>query len=163
MALFKINTLATYSTSSSTMANYNATRTSSSNKPISSVSKRKHDDIDGTRCEFCSISVNDQTKFVISYIIPGKCANIANSDQEISKQFQTKFSHLFTYIPDEYIQSYLIDNTHVKPQKSKICLMLYDDIVTFMNESDLQLSGISLDQAFTLPNSILQHIHSYVH
>ncbi|CAF1490752.1 unnamed protein product, partial [Adineta ricciae] len=124
---------------------------------------RKHDDIDGTRCEFCSISVNDQTKFVISYIIPGKCANIANSDQEISKQFQTKFSHLFTYIPDEYIQSYLIDNTHVKPQKSKICLMLYDDIVTFMNESDLQLSGISLDQAFTLPNSILQHIHSYVH
>ncbi|UJR13251.1 hypothetical protein I4U23_000272 [Adineta vaga] len=150
-------TLATYSSSSSTVTNNNEPHISSSLLSTNGISKRQRDNF----CDLCSLCLNNETKFVISYIVPGKCANSNQfSHQQRVKQFQKKFSHLFTYILNEEVQSYLIDQGYLQIN-SRItnCLMLYDEIVTYMDEYDLELSGISPDHSFTLPDSILKYIH----
>lgn len=63
-------------------------------------------------------------------------------------------------------------------QTNNICLMLYNEVLTYMDEYDLELryyfvfhifylliylfSGISIDDSFTLPDLILAHIHSSI-
>ncbi|CAF0863101.1 unnamed protein product [Adineta steineri] len=155
-------TLATYSTSSSTSSitttTDNAIPISSSDITTTSNIKRKRESADIDISESSSDIINHDTKFVISYIIPGKC----NKYQHEIKQFQKKYSHLFKYVPDENEQSYLIRKGYLEnnSDNNNICLMLYDEILTYMNEYDLELSGISIDNSFTLSESILKHIQS---
>ncbi|CAF0935159.1 unnamed protein product [Adineta ricciae] len=115
------------------------------------------------------ISINNQTKFVISHIIPGKYENTngnkSNNHQQY-KQFQKKYAHLFKYIPDKEEQAYLLRAEYLKPTSTRsptnqnICLMLYDEVFNYIDDYDLELSGISLDEVFTLPESFLVHINS---
>jgi len=114
---------------------------------------------------------------VISHIIPGKYDHISNSNkmtyQQRQKQFQKKYSHLFKYIPDKDEQAYLVREGHLKNlftssyrsshnQTNNICLMLYNEVLAYMDEYDLESSGISIDNSFTLSEPILAHIHSTI-
>jgi len=55
-------------------------------------SRRKRSDTNVEISNSSKIIINNQTKFVISYIIPGKCIP---SNKPTNKQFQKKYSHLF--------------------------------------------------------------------
>jgi hypothetical protein len=59
--------------------------------------KRKHTNI--SLSIPAPVTINSQTKFVISHIIPGKYDNNNNGNttinQQQQKQFQKKYSHLF--------------------------------------------------------------------
>ncbi|CAF3841294.1 unnamed protein product [Rotaria sordida] len=91
------------------------------------------------------------------------------------KEYLEKFMRLieikkihFSYIPEKDEQEYLIREGHLKnisvsssrsSNNNNICLMLYDEVVSYMDEYDLELSGISIDDSFALPESILAHIY----
>ncbi|CAF5007575.1 unnamed protein product, partial [Rotaria sp. Silwood1] len=73
------------------------------------------------------------------------------------------------YIPEKDEQEYLIREGHLKnisisssrsSNNNNICLMLYDEVVIYMDEYDLELSGISIDDSFILPESMFAHIYS---
>jgi hypothetical protein len=173
--------LAAYSSSSispSTTTDDLATNISS---PISTTTttnngseKRKRKSHSTSLSISTSMTINNQTKFVVSYIIPGKYDTTNNgnkpTNQPQQKQFQKKYSHLFRYIPDKDVQEYLIREDHLKsnsissrsPNNNSICLMLYDEVIIHMDEYDLDLSGITLDDSFTLPESILTQINSSI-
>ncbi|UJR34115.1 hypothetical protein I4U23_021522 [Adineta vaga] len=133
--------------------------------------KRKRKSIGPTSSLSLPIPINSQTKFVISHIIPGKYDNCNGNktNNQQHKQFQKKYSHLFKYIPDKDEHTYLLREDHLKstffsssgsPINQNICLMLYDEVYNNMDDYDLELSGISMDDSFTLPESLLVHINS---
>ncbi|CAF0773022.1 unnamed protein product [Rotaria sordida] len=134
--------------------------------------KRKRKNTSNSLSISAPVAINSQTKFVISHIIPGKYDSHYNGNkmtyQQQLKQFQKKYSHLFKYIPEKDEQEYLIREGHLKnisvsssrsSNNNNICLMLYDEVVSYMDEYDLELSGISIDDSFALPESILAHIY----
>ncbi|CAF3130286.1 unnamed protein product [Rotaria socialis] len=136
--------------------------------------KRKRKNISNSFSTSTPVSINSQTKFVISHIVPGKYDTHSNGNkmtnqQQQQKQFQKKYSHLFKHIPDTEEQEYLTregnwKNVSISSSRllnnNNICLMLYDEVINYMDEYDLELSGISLEDSFTLPETILAHINS---
>ncbi|CAF3554016.1 unnamed protein product [Rotaria sp. Silwood1] len=173
--------LATYSASSILPAQTTDDLTTNVHSPIPPITittngnaKRKRKNTSNSSSISTSVTINSQTKFVISHIIPGKYDNHNNgnkmTNQQALKQFQKKYSHLFKYIPEKDEQEYLIREGHLKNisisssrssnNNNNICLMLYDEVVIYMDEYDLELSGISIDDSFILPESMFAHIYS---
>ncbi|CAF2542356.1 unnamed protein product [Rotaria sp. Silwood2] len=137
------------------------------------TAKRKRKNTSNSLSISTPAPINSQTKFVISHIIPGQYDSHSNgnkmTNQQQLKQFQKKYSHLFKYIPERDEQEYLTHEGHLKnisisssrlSSNNNICLMLYDEVISYMDEYDLELSGISIDDSFLLPESILANIRS---
>lgn len=154
------------------LSTYTSTPTTNSSSPISLTnnitngsSKRKRKTPSNSLSLSAPMPITSETKFVISYLIPGKYENNSNETKTTiqQKQFQKKFSHLFKYIPEnDDVYEYLKNNAQLfNNNNNNICLMLYDEVITHMDEYDLQISGISADDCFTLPNSIVVQIDGF--
>ncbi|CAF0764716.1 unnamed protein product [Adineta steineri] len=169
-------TLATYSSSLILPSETTDELTTNACSPIPTITitnsgsiKRKRKNTGTTVFISAPLPINSQTKFVISHIIPGKYDNNNNGNKIINqqKQFQKKYSHLFKYTPSKDELANLLREGHVKNSlvsrslnNNSICFMLLDEVVNNMDDYDLELSGISIDDSFLLPETLLTNIIS---